>query len=130
MFAQGSASVTLWYRHAHREVGAEPVRVRVGLRHTNQTRRDAPMAASHAVTTNATSHGALARLQSFLAERRRTREPTDDLERFERELHAMFAAVECEALAEELAKFDVDVPVVEVEGVAHRRVLRCEETYF
>ena len=100
------------------------------MRHTNQTRRDAPMAASHAVTTNATSHGALARLQSFLAERRRTREPTDDLERFERELHAMFAAVECEALAEELAKFDVDVPVVEVEGVAHRRVLRCEETYF
>jgi hypothetical protein len=88
------------------------------------------MAASHTVTGDATSESALARLQAFLAGRRRTREPTEDFERFERELHAMFAAAEREALAEELAKFDVDVPVVEVEGVAHRRVVRCEETYF
>jgi hypothetical protein len=29
-----------------------------------------------------------------------------------------------------LARFDIDAPVVEIGGVAHRQVLRCAETYF
>ena len=53
-----------------------------------------------------------------------------DLEAFEREMHALFAAAECETLAQELTCLDVDVPVILVEGIAHRRVVRCEETYF
>ena len=39
-------------------------------------------------------------------------------------------AIEREAVAAELARLDVDVPVVEIDGRPHRRVLRCEETYF
>lgn len=73
---------------------------------------------------------AMKRLRDFLDERRTARGPVDDLETFEKRMHAMFAAAEAEALGEELARFDLDVPVIEIEGVAHRQVLRCEETYF
>jgi len=69
-------------------------------------------------------------LRCFLDARRASTRPVDDLQAFEREMHRLFAAAECEAMAEELARFDVDVPVVEVSGIAHRQVLRCEETYF
>jgi len=72
---------------------------------------------------------ALSELTRYL-ESRQGAAPVGDLEKFERDIHAMCAAVEREAVAEELAKLDVDVPVIEVEGVTHRRVLRCEETYF
>jgi hypothetical protein len=41
----------------------------------------------------------------------------------------MFAAAEAEAVGLELARFDINSPVVEVDGVAHRQVLRCESTY-
>jgi hypothetical protein len=68
------------------------------------------------------------RLHQFL-EGRRTAPPVADLEGFERELHALFAAAECEAMGQELARLDVDIPVILVDGVAHRRVVRCEETY-
>jgi hypothetical protein len=70
------------------------------------------------------------RLRDFLDERWMARGPVDDLEAFEARMHAMFAAAEAEALGEELARFDLDVPVIEIAGVAHRQVLRCEETYF
>jgi len=88
------------------------------------------MRSSHAVNQDASDfRGARERLSSFLERRRRDNRPVDDFEQFERELHAMFAAAECEALGEELARFDVDAPVVEVEGLAHRKVLRCEQNY-
>jgi hypothetical protein len=76
------------------------------------------------------SHGAMARLQEWLTRRRNARTPVEDLEAFERELHGLFAAAECEALSEEITRFDVDAPVVIIDGVAHRQVLRCEQTYF
>jgi len=69
-------------------------------------------------------------LRDFLEERRGSTAPVADLEEFEKQMHRMFAAAEAEALGEELARFDLDVPVVEIAGVAHRQVLRCEETYF
>jgi hypothetical protein len=47
---------------------------------------------------------------------------------FERELHRRFAAAEAEAMGEELACFDVDLPVVTIDDVPHRQVLRWEET--
>jgi len=75
-------------------------------------------------------HSAMARLQRFLAQRRSAIKPVEDLEAFERELRALFAAAECEAVAEEIARFDVNAPVVLIEGVPHRQVLRCQETYF
>lgn len=69
------------------------------------------------------------RLLEFLDERRRAKRPVDDLENFEQELHQLLAAVEAEAVGEELERFDVDLPAVEIEGVGHRQVLRCEQTY-
>ncbi len=72
---------------------------------------------------------ALSKLERFL-ESRRDAKASEDLEAFERELHAVCAAVECEAMEDQLARLDIDVPVIEVEGVPHRRVVRCEETYF
>jgi len=69
------------------------------------------------------------RLGEFLEARRAADKPVADLEAFERELHAMFAAAEAEVMGEELAKFDLHVPEVWIEGVAHRRVLRCPQTY-
>ena len=70
-----------------------------------------------------------ARLREFL-EARRSAKPVDDFERFERDLHAVVAAVERDAVAEELSRLDVDVPVLEIKGVTHRRVVRCADTYF
>ncbi|MGH7671656.1 MAG: hypothetical protein ACREMC_02065 [Gemmatimonadales bacterium] len=69
------------------------------------------------------------RLRDFLDARRRAKDPVEDLEQFERELHTLFAAAEAEAVGDELARFDVDLPGVEIDGMPHRRVLRCEETY-
>ena len=87
------------------------------------------MPASHAAISLPTPSAAMAQLEEFL-KKRLGAPAVRDLEAFEREMHALFAAAECEALAQELARLDVDVPVILVEGIAHRRVVRCEETYF
>jgi len=68
-------------------------------------------------------------LGAFVASRRAAGKPAEDLEAFESKLHALFAAAEAEAMGEELARFDIDSPVVEIEGVTYRRVERCEKTY-
>jgi len=73
---------------------------------------------------------AMETLQDFLEERRRSKEPVPNFEEFESKLHALINAAECDALGEELERFDLDVPVVGIEGVAHRQVVRCEATYF
>ena len=85
---------------------------------------------SHNPLVQPKPESAMARLEEFLARRCDASKPVGDLEAFERELHALFAAAECEAVAEEIARFDVNVPVVRIDGVPHRQVLRCEETYF
>ena len=72
---------------------------------------------------------AMDQLQDFLRQRRDAREPVEALDAFEQELHRLFVAAEREALGHELARFDLDVPVVEVEGERYHRVLRCETTY-
>src|ERR1700687_2300045 len=105
------------------------------LRLRQQTNPEvAPMKASHAVIPIASaarpSQSAFAQLNAFLEERRSAKEPLQDVEDFERQLHQLFRAGECEILGHELEKLDVNVPVVEIGGVPHRQVLRCEETYF
>src|SRR5437867_13060609 len=70
------------------------------------------------------------KLEQVLQARRRASQPVTDLKRFEDELHALFAAAEAEAIGSELERFDIDLPVVEIEGVPHHRVLRCEQTYW
>ena len=51
------------------------------------------------------------------------------MECFERELHEYVVAAERELLAEELARLDVDLPAVTIEGELYRQVVRCEESY-
>ena len=50
-------------------------------------------------------------------------------EDFERELHALFAHTECAVTEQALARHDVDLPVVFIDGQRHRRACRCEKTY-
>jgi hypothetical protein len=47
----------------------------------------------------------------------------------EAKIHAQVAELERELTAEVLAAHDVDAPYIEIEGKAHRRVLRSEQTY-
>src|SRR5215471_985892 len=91
--------------------------------------RGAPMQAlqSRALLSSATS--AMDQLQDFLRQRRAAREPVQDFDAFEQELHRLFVAAEREALGHELARFDLDVPAIEVDGERYHRVLRCATTY-
>ena len=100
------------------------------MQHTPKPRRDATMSASsHAVVVETKTHSALTELRRFIEEQRAAVPAACDFDQFERELHARIVDVEREILAEELTRYDVDVPVVRVGGVFHRQVLRCEETY-
>ena len=87
------------------------------------------MRVSHECTARVTPESAAERLQAFIAGRRSSKKPCGDMECFERELHEYVAAVEREVLAEELARLDVDLPAVTIEGEVYRQVVRCEESY-
>jgi len=80
-------------------------------------------------TPGKTKRGARELLQKLMEDRQRSEAPVGDFAAFERDLHERVAEVEREFLAEELKRLDVDVPVVLIDGVPHRRVLRSEETY-
>jgi len=73
---------------------------------------------------------AMEKLRQFLEERRKAGNATSSFEQFEEELHRLVSEVECEAVGEELARHDIEAPLVEIEGEPHRRVVRCEQTYF
>lgn len=77
--------------------------------------------------TNATS--AHSRLLAFLERRKQSVNPVEDWEHYEQTLHALFMEAECEVMAEELARLDVDVPDVMIDGVRYHRVLRTPSTY-
>jgi hypothetical protein len=72
---------------------------------------------------------AMDQLQDFLRQRRDAYEPVEDLDAFEQELHRLFVAAERAALGQELSRFDLDVPTIEVAGERYHRVLRCATTY-
>lgn len=72
----------------------------------------------------------LAEIQQFLKDRRmRWKELPGGFAEFEAKLHERLAAFERELLAEEMRGADIDAEAIEVDGVAYRRVLRCEQTY-
>jgi len=73
---------------------------------------------------------AMDKLRRFLDERRKAGKPASSFEQFEEELHHLVSEVECEAVGQELERYDIEAPLVEIEGEPHRRVVRCEETYF
>ncbi len=70
------------------------------------------------------------KLTNFLTDLRNSKEPVENLEEFEQALHKLFAAAEAEVVGEQIARFDIDLPFVTVNGVLHHQVLRCEDTYF
>jgi hypothetical protein len=73
---------------------------------------------------------AIRRLGQFILERRKQwAGDTPDFERFEHELHEQIQAIECEFLAEELARYDVTADEIEVDGVTYRPALTSSETY-
>ena len=73
---------------------------------------------------------ALQRLGQFILERRQAwATGIPDFEGFERDLHAVVMALECELLSEELARFDVVADEIEVAGVTYRPGLTSPETY-
>jgi hypothetical protein len=55
-------------------------------------------------------------LQDFLRQRRAAHRPVADLDAFEQELQRLFVAAVREALGQELARFALDVPPLEVAG--------------
>lgn len=72
---------------------------------------------------------AMDQLHAFLRQRRAAHAPVEALDAFAQELHRLLVAAEREALSHELARFDLDVPTVEVDGARCPRVLRCATTY-
>ena len=67
---------------------------------------------------------ALERLVESLTKQEKEPFSADEFNRFERELGERVREVAREALSRELAKADVDVDCVLIDGVEHRRVLR------
>ena len=85
------------------------------------------MAVSHASSVPATSP-ALADLHAFLAARELA--PLDgDFAAFEADLRTHIMAVEREATARELARYDLDIPEVIVDGVTYTRAYRGPASY-
>jgi hypothetical protein len=68
-------------------------------------------------------------LMTLVEERRASGKPVDDFEASEGEVRRLFAAAEAEFIGEELEKFDVEAPEILIDGVRHRRVLRCSQDY-
>lgn len=72
---------------------------------------------------------AVTKLLEFVDARRSAR-VGGDIEQFEREVRALVMEVERELVQDELARYDIDTEVIEVDGISYRRVQRCAETYF
>lgn len=85
-----------------------------------------PVLHNIAKETNATS--GQSRLRAFLEGRKQSENPVEDWESYEQTLHALFMEAECEVMAEELARLDVDAPYVMIDGLRYHRVLRALST--
>ena len=90
-----------------------------------------PSAVPHLRHERPASDEALARLQSFLEDRRVHRDDKpESFAEFEKSLHDRLMDLERELVAEEMARADIDAGAIVVDGVTYRRVLRCLQTYF
>lgn len=75
------------------------------------------------------SEGTLARLAAGLGKLRAQPAGEMSFEQLEAELHSLFVLAEREVLGEELARLDVDLPALMLDGRRHRRVVRSAMTY-
>ena len=85
-------------------------------------------ASSHAVVVETKTHSALDELRRFIDAQRVAVPATCDFDQFERELHERNVEVEREILAKQLARYDVDVPMVRVDGVIHFSHWGCRQS--
>ena len=72
---------------------------------------------------------ALNRLNRYVEDLQRRRQPIESMEAFEREVRQLMAEVEQEVVGEGLSQFDIDAPVVEVDGRCYRQVYRGPKRY-
>lgn len=79
-------------------------------------------------STASAEPSALDQLIAFVRELGDNPQHHDDFGALERELRERTMAVEAEVIQRELEKFDIDVPVIEVDGVEHKRVMRSAAT--
>lgn len=82
--------------------------------------------------TDVLASEAAEQLRQFVRQQRQqweAEERTPDFEIFERELHQRIMALERKLIAEELARYDVDVEEVEVAGTVYRQALTSTETF-
>lgn len=87
------------------------------------------MRTSAAFISKSGRQSAMEQLQEFLGNRQAATKAVTDLAEFERQLHKLVVGVECQAVAEELSKFDLNVPEIKIEGRSCKQVLRSGETY-
>lgn len=74
-------------------------------------------------------YAAFRRLNNYIEELHKRKEPLESLEAFEREVHRLVVEVEQEILTEGLRRFDIEAKVVEVDGQVYRHVYRGEKRY-
>ena len=86
-------------------------------------------APSHCASHRERGDQALARLVEQVNALRARPVTGEDFEEMERTLRALFAEAEREVVGETLARLDVDLPFVVIEGRRYRRVLRSHATY-
>jgi hypothetical protein len=87
------------------------------------------MSVSAEMSALSSAPSAFERLEQFLSAPRSPAQPGESFEEFERERHRYCVAAECEALGAVLARWDVNVPVLEIDGERYRQVLRSETEY-
>jgi len=88
------------------------------------------MQVSH--TTDVLQSPALWRLAQFIQRQRQKWQSSDEaspLEDFEKALHDHVMALECDLLADELSRYDVDTDHVSVEGITYHRAMTSQATY-
>ena len=72
---------------------------------------------------------ALKRLNRYVEDLGQRKKPIVSVEIFEREVRQLVSEVEQEVVAEGLSQFDIDAPVVYVDGRLYSQVYRGEKSY-
>jgi hypothetical protein len=72
---------------------------------------------------------AMSKLHDFIQRRKSMPIEIGGFEHFEKQLHQVIGDLEKELAAEELSRYDIDMPVVEIDGMPYRKVNRCFKEY-
>src|SRR3970282_696853 len=102
--------------------GSHPCKVEIYSRFHSTRRLQMELCHKNSILENP----AIQRLGQFVREQHKQwNRGVPDLEQYERELHEYVMAVECELLGDELARYDVSVEQIEVEGAHYGRTFVC-----